>query len=104
VRRKAKLILLFYRSWAFTSNLATAVSTGVIAMTSILVLPFFVIFKTATSVLVWYVMREYGARRIYYFNNLGLAPRTLWGWSMALDIAIFIICTAAAVTYNLLRE
>jgi hypothetical protein len=103
VRRKSKLILLFYRQWAFASNLATAVGTGFIAMTSIMVLPFFVIFKAATSALIWYVMREYGARRIYYFNNLGLSPLVLWGWSMALDVAIFIICTTAAVAYNLLR-
>lgn len=99
--RQAKLILLFYRSWAFASNLATAASTVFLAMTTIMALPFFLFFKAAVSLLICYMMREYGARRIYYFTNLGLTPRTLWTWSMALDILIFIICAAGAVAYNL---
>ncbi len=103
MRRKAKLILLFYRSWAFASNIVTAVAVGFVAMTSIVVLPFFLIFKATVQALIWYMMREYGARRIYYFTNLGVSPRSLWSWSMALDTLIFIICTVAAVAYNLSR-
>jgi hypothetical protein len=103
VRRKTKLILLFYRPWAFASNLATALCVWLVVKTGIMILPPLLLLKAGTAATIWYVMREYGARKIYYFNNLGLTPRALWGWSMALDIAIFIICTTAAVTYNLLR-
>lgn len=65
-----------------------------------MMLPFMLIFKAAISGLIWYIMREYGARRIYYFTNLGVSPHTLWGWSTALDLTIFAICTAAAIIYN----
>jgi hypothetical protein len=61
-----------------------------------MLLPILLIFKGGVAALIWYMMREYGARRIYYFTNLGLSPRLLWIWSMGLDIAIFVICVTAA--------
>ncbi len=102
VRRKAKLILLFYRSWAVASNLVTVVCAVTLANTSVMMLPFLLLLKAGVQALIWYVMREFGSRRLYYFTNLGLTPRALWGWSMAFDLTIFAICTAAAATYNLL--
>jgi hypothetical protein len=101
--RRAKLILLFYRQWAFASGLATAICVGFVALTTVGMLPIFLFFKVSIMALIWYVMREWGARRLYYFTNLGLSPRLLWSWSMAIDTTIFIICMAAAVAYNLSR-
>ena len=102
MRRRAKIILLFYRSWAFAGIIATAVCAVTLARASVMTLPGVLLFKAGVSALVWYFVRETGSRKIYYFTNLGLAPRALWGWSMALDSIIFAICATVAVTYNLL--
>ncbi len=101
MRRKSKLILLFYRQWAFASNLITAVCVVTLANTSVMLLPFLLLLKVAVTALIWYFMREFGSRTLYYFHNLGMTPRTLWSWSITLDMTIFTICTAAAVIYNL---
>lgn len=102
MRRKTKLILLFYRSWALAGILTTVVCAATLARTSVMMLPFLILFKAAVTALVWYMMREYGSRRIYYFTNLGVSPGALWGRSIALDTTIFAACVAAAITYSLL--
>jgi hypothetical protein len=99
MRRKTKLILLFYRPWAVASNLATAVCVWFVAKSGLMMLPLLLLFKAGMSALIWYFVREYGARRIYYFTNLGLSPRTLWSLSMGLDILIFLICVTVAAIW-----
>jgi hypothetical protein len=64
-------------------------------------LPLLLLFKAGVAALILYVMREYGARRICYFTNLGLSPRVLWSRSMGLDIVIFVICLTAAAIWSL---
>lgn len=102
MRRKAKLILLFYRSWAVASNLVTALCVVTLANTSVMMLPGIMLLKIAASALIWYFMREFGSRRLYYFTNLGMTPRALWCWSMTFDLIIFLICIVAAATYKFL--
>jgi hypothetical protein len=68
----------------------------------LIIMPGILLLKAAVLALVWYFMREYGSRRLYYFSNLGMAPRALWGWSIALDLAIFAISMVAALTYKIL--
>jgi hypothetical protein len=101
MRPKVRLTLLFYRSWAFASNLATALCVWLLLATGVVLLPVYIAFRLVVAALIWYVMREYGARRIYYFTNLGMTPRALWGWSMALDMVIFVAFMAAAVIWRL---
>ena len=102
MRCKAKVILLFYRSWALASILVTTLCVVTLVRTSVTMLPGIFLLKVAASALIWYFMREFASRRLYYFTNLGVTPRALWCWSMALDSIIFLICIVAAVTYNLL--
>ncbi len=56
----------------------------------------------STSMVIWYMMRGYGSKTIYYYTNLGIAPKTLWKWSIALDLTIFLICVTAATIIKLL--
>ncbi len=99
--RRSKLILLFYRPWAFASNLVTAVGVMTLARTGVMTLPFVMMFKVAVMVLIWYFMREFGARSRYYFTNLGMTPRALWGWSIALDMTVFAAGVAIAIVCKL---
>ena len=99
--RKAKLVILFYRPWAFASNLATALCVATLANVGIMALPFVLLLKAAVGALIWYVTREFGARTRYYFTNLGLTPRALWGWSMVLDMTIFATCVAITMACKL---
>ncbi len=101
MRHKTRLILLFYRSWAFLSNLITAVCAWLVVKTSILTLPGILFLKLAILALILYFMHRYGNKTIYYYTNLGVAPKVLWGWSVAFDLIIFSICITAAAIFRL---
>ncbi len=74
-----------------------AVCVWLLATTTIRLLPLLVIFKAAVMGIIYWMMREYAGRTLCYYTNRGLSPRELWGWSVALDSAIFIVCVAITV-------
>jgi hypothetical protein len=87
--------MLFYRRWAFLSNLITALCVLTLLNTALAAMPFLLIFKAAVAGVIYWFVREYGSRTLYYYTNRGVSPRELWGWSMALDWIIFLVCMAA---------
>lgn len=64
MRGKIRLILLFYRSYAFLSNLITAVCIWFIIATTVALLPALIFLKAAVLGLIYYIKREYGSRNI----------------------------------------
>lgn len=100
MRGKIRLILLFYRSYAFLSNLITAVCIWFIIATTVALLPALIFLKAAVLGLIYYIKREYGSRTLYYYTNRGITPKELWSWSLAFDLTIFLICVTAAIVYR----
>jgi hypothetical protein len=95
---KIRLILLFYRSFAFLSNVVTAIAVGLLLKTGeVQLLPGFLLLKIAVLGVIYWTKREYGRKTLYYFTNRGLSPRELWGWSILLDLAIFAICITVSI-------
>jgi hypothetical protein len=100
MRGKIRLILLFYRSWAFPSSLITAVAVWFLVKTTVELLSVLVVLKVAVFGLLYYFKREYDSQTLYYYTNRGISPKQLWIWSTALDMTIFVICVTAAMTYR----
>jgi len=89
-----RLILTFYKSYAFTSLLITFISLGIVysygdkAVEIIQVLIWFKIFTLA--IIVFYI-QKYKRQQFYYYKNLGLSRLTLWFSSLSFDLLLFLI-------------
>lgn len=89
-----RLILSFYKSYAFTSLLITFISLGIVysygdkAVQIIQVLIWFKIFTTAVIVI---SIHKFKRQQFYYYKNLGLSRLTLWFSTLSFDFLLFLI-------------
>lgn len=89
-----RLLLTFYRSFAFLSFLITLIclfllyGAGAKGIHMIQVLFWFKIFTLAITV---YSINVYKKNEFYYYRNLGLSKLTLWISVLTVDFLIFLI-------------
>jgi hypothetical protein len=100
---KTRLVLLFYRQWVAAGLLTTVLCAWTVALIGLVAVLPALLLKAGTTALAIYFMRGYGSRTICYFTNRGISPRRLWGTTVALDSAVFLICVAAAAIFSEMR-
>jgi len=97
--KNLRLILTFYKSFAFATSLITLISAGIFYEYGLGIFHILFWLKVITSALVFYFIKSFKAREFYYYQNLGLSKRILWSTSMALDFFLFFF--ALILTYKI---
>ncbi|MBI1306340.1 MAG: hypothetical protein GC181_06970 [Bacteroidetes bacterium] len=91
-----RLIRQFYKLFALPSILLTVILTGFVFQYGLSVVEVIVPFKLITlALLVFYVELQRRDEFVYY-RNLGLDRKQLWGYSISLDLVVFILCILMA--------
>jgi len=94
ILKTIRLIISFYKSFAFTSNLITIVCIGLILYygeKGIHILQPLIWFKLFTLFTIVYVINSYKRNEFYYYRNLGLSKLKLWIPILSFDFVIFLI-------------
>lgn len=89
-----RLILTFYKSFAFLSFTITFVSLGLIygfGKNGIYMIQIFFWFKIFTLAVIVYSTNVYKKNEIYYYKNLGLSRLKLWIPTLTFDFLFFLI-------------
>jgi len=88
--RVLKLILSFYKSFAFLSLLITLSSVSIAFANGFGVFAILFWFKILTLGLIFYYINNYKRAEFYYFKNLGISKLKLWVSTLLFDIVLFI--------------
>ncbi len=89
--KKIKIIFTFYRSFFIASNTITVCCIFIFLKNGISVyFPLFW-FKIVTLGLIYYFLRSYKSKEIYYYQNLGISKIILWASTLAIDFLMFIV-------------
>lgn len=94
-----KLITTFYRSFFIATSAITICCIWIFQKYGIST--FFAIFwfKIITLGLIYYFIKNYKAKEIYYYQNLGISKIVLWSSILAFDFALFIV--SIIITYKI---
>ncbi|HEY3371096.1 MAG TPA: hypothetical protein VGK10_09630 [Prolixibacteraceae bacterium] len=84
-------ILTFYKSFAFTSFLLTAICLVIIYTHGISTFQALFWFKISTLGLFYYSINSYKINELYYYKNLGISKRKLWIPILVFDFLFFLI-------------
>jgi hypothetical protein len=97
-----RLILTFYKSFAFTSLLITFICLGLLygfGAKGIHMIQVLIWFKIFTLVATVYSVNVYKKNEFYYYKNLGLSKLTLWISVLTTDFLIFLISIIILAQY-----
>ncbi|MCF6356352.1 MAG: hypothetical protein L3J54_00975 [Draconibacterium sp.] len=86
-----RLILTFYKSFAFLSFLITFACASIVYANGIGTLTVLIWFKIATLGLFYYYINSYKRNEMYYYKNLGISKLTLWLPILIFDFLFFLI-------------
>lgn len=91
--RTLRLILSFYRSFAFLSMILTSACILIVYTNGISTFTVLFWFKIATLGLTFYSVNNYKKRELYYYKNLGISKWMLWIPTLTFDLILFIALT-----------
>ena len=57
-------------------------------------------FKIGTSAIIIYYINNYKNKEFYYYQNLGLSKKLLWGSTMTIDFLLYIITIFLTLEYR----
>ena len=105
--KTVRLILSFYKSFAFVSILITLVSVIIVYLNGsdgVLMIQWFFWFKLFTIGAIFYYTNSYKKNEYYYYKNLGVSKLMLWVPTLVFDITFFSIAviTTAILNYEAL--
>ncbi len=86
-----RLILTFYQSFAFASLVITMSCVSMMYAFGIDTFTMLFWFKLITFGLIFYYIQHLKKDDLYYYKNLGLTKRFLWGWALTIDVMLFLI-------------
>ena len=89
--KTARLILTFYKSFAFASLMITLSCLSIIYTWGINTFTALFWFKVITLGLIFYYIHSLKKDNFYYYKNLGLTKKFLWISSLTLDFIVFLI-------------
>lgn len=89
-----RIILDFYFDYAFTSICISLSGCALIFVNGIGLLTATIWFKTITTYLIYYYTNTYQYKTFIYYQNLGVSKKILWGYSLSLDLVLFISLVA----------
>src|SRR5690606_39318372 len=91
MRMTIRLIITFYKSFAFASNLITLSCLYLIilyAEKAIYIVQALIWFKIGTLGMIFYYIQSYKRDEFYYYKNLGLAKKHLWISTLTFDFVL----------------
>jgi type III secretory pathway component EscU len=94
MRTTIRLIITFYKSFAFASNLITFSCIYLINLygkNAIYIIQALFWFKIITLALIFYYIQNYKKDEFYYYKNLGLTKKHLWISTFTFDFILFLI-------------
>ncbi|NQU34832.1 MAG: hypothetical protein HQ521_16515 [Bacteroidetes bacterium] len=94
---KLRLILTFYKSFAFASSIITLACLSLLFANSISVFTILFWFKIITLVVIYFFINSYKRKEMYYYLNLGISKKALWTSVMVLDLLLFILLTIVTI-------
>jgi len=102
---KIRLILTFYKSFAFASNLISLVCIVLIygfGKNGIYLIQPFFWFKIFTLAAIVFFVHSYKNNEYYYYRNLGLSKLNLWLPILVFDFILFLVSmiTVASINYE----
>ena len=89
-----RLILTFYKSYAFTSLLITFICLGLIyqfGAKAVELIQVLIWFKIFTLGVIFFSINKYKRNQFYYYKNLGISRITLWASTLSFDFLLFLI-------------
>lgn len=98
-----RLILSFYKSFAFVSILITLVSVIIVYLNGrdgVFMIQSFFWFKLFTIGAIFYYTNSYKKNEYYYYRNLGISKPMLWVPTLVFDIALFSIAIITTAIHN----
>jgi hypothetical protein len=101
--KKIRLILTFYKSFAFASNLITLVCGVLIhgfgAKGIYIIQPIFW-FKIFTLAIIVFFIQSYKKNEFYYYKNLGISKLNLWIPTLIFDFVTFLVLIITVASQN----
>jgi hypothetical protein len=98
------LLYSFYLSYALPAILLSICCAVVINLAGMKLLPLVCWFKLITLVVFFYFINHYKQRELYYYHNLGLSKKQLWGTSLVFDSLLFILMITAGLQLPSLKQ
>lgn len=87
--KKVRLILTFYRSFMLATLLITAIAMVFFFHDDFRIFNGILWLKIATNALVWYFINTFKTKEFFYYQNLGVSKRLLWGSTLSFDFSLF---------------
>ena len=94
-----KLILTFYRNYFIATTAITTCCIWIFHKNGISTFFPLFWFKIGTLGLIYYFVKSYKKREIYYYQNLGVSQIILWSSTLAFDLVLFIV--SLIITYKI---
>jgi hypothetical protein len=91
--RVLRLILTFYKSFAFVSSMITLACLSITYTWGIETFVFLFWFKMITLGLILYYIFNYQKNVFYYYKNLGLTKNRLCTVTLSIDFTLFVALT-----------
>ena len=96
VKRGARLCVSFYEMFA-ASALAVSFACGLIMFIYRMKSPAVVaVIKVATMVFIRFTTKRKSGRFFYYYKNVGMSIRWLWGMALVFDFLTYVVCMLIA--------
>jgi hypothetical protein len=99
-----RLLYSFYLGYALPAILLSICCAVAINLAGVKFLPLVCWFKLITLLIFFYFVNSYKRKEIYYYYNLGLSKKQLWGSSVAFDITVFILLLISALQLPPLKQ
>lgn len=85
------LIVSFYKSYAFSSLAITVVCMYFPYMFGLGTFSMLFWFKVMTLGMIFYLNNSYKKNEYYYYRNLGVSKKLLWGWTLSFDLIFYLV-------------
>ena len=96
VKRGARLCVSFYEMFA-ASALAVSFACGLIMFIYRMKSPAVVaVIVVATMVFIRFTTKRKSGRFFYYYKNVGMSIRWLWGMALVFDFLTYVVCMLIA--------
>ena len=86
--------MTFYRSYFIVSNIITLACLGLIHVHGLKIFSALLVLKVSTLGIIVLFIDLYKKKEFYYYRNLGLSKLKLWGFTLGLDLGLFILLIA----------
>jgi hypothetical protein len=86
-----RLVLIFYKYFAFLSLFLTGISVWVVTSNGWEAFSAVFWMKIITTGIIFWFISASKEKEFYYFQNLGLSKMRLWMYALGLDLGIFIL-------------